>query len=177
MMSSRTSRVVEELAKFARATWFDLPLAVAKRMIGAGDEKNLTEAGWQSYDAWVRLANEATNELYANRLFGDLTGRSMESALRVRRVGNALASAFFGNLWPAVGLPTASEIQTLRDEVMAVREETRANMDTRHRQALEPRPFSSVPPASPEDGLHVVRNGGVAQAPRPTAEEKERVAA
>jgi hypothetical protein len=176
MMSSRASRVVEELAKFARAAWFELPLAAAKRVIGAGDEKNLTEAGWKTYDAWVRLANEATNELYANRLFGDLTGRSMESMLRVRRVGDALASAFFGNLWPAVGLPTASEIRALRDEVMALREETRANADTRHREARE-RPLSNLPPASAEDGLHVIRNGAAAPAPRPSAEEKERAAA
>jgi hypothetical protein len=176
-MSSRASRVVEELAKFARAAWFELPLAAAKRVIGAGDEKNLTEAGWKTYDAWVRLANEATNELYANRLFGDLTGRSMESMLRVRRVGDALASAFFGNLWPAVGLPTASEIRALRDEVMALREETRANADTRHREAREQRPLSNLPPVSGEDGLHVIRNGPTSQTPHAAAEDKERAAA
>lgn len=176
-MGSRQSRVAEELAKFARTAWFDLPLAAAKRMLGAGDEKNFTEAGWKAYDAWVRLANEATNELYSNRLFGDLTGRTMESALRLQQVGDALASAFFGNLWPAVGLPTASEIRTLRDEVMALREEARANVDTRHRQAQEQRPLSSARPALPEDGLHVVRNGATAQTLRAAGEEKERAAA
>jgi hypothetical protein len=97
--------------------------------------------------------------------------------LRVRRVGDALASAFFGNLWPAVGLPTASEIRTLHDEVMALREEVRANVDTRHKQAQEQRPSSSVPPALPEDGLHVVRNGATSQTLHAAGEEKERAAA
>jgi len=125
----------------------------------------------------VRLANEATNELYSNRLFGDLTGRAMEGALRLQRVGDALASAFFGNLWPAVGLPTASEIRSLRDEVMALRDETRANMDTRHKQAQEQRPLSSVRPALPDDGLHVVRSGAAAHTLHAAGEEKERAAA
>jgi hypothetical protein len=176
-MSSRRSRVAEELAKFARATWFDLPLAAAERMLGAGDEKNLTEAGWKAYDAWVRLANEATNELYTNRLFGDLAGRTMESALKAQQVGDALASAFFRSLWPAVGLPTASEIQTLRDDVLALREEGHVNADTRHKQAQGQRPLSNLHPASPVDGLHVVRNGASAQTLRAAVEAKERAGA
>jgi hypothetical protein len=175
-MSSRPSRVADELAKFARAAWLDLPLAAAKLVIGAGDEKNLTKAGWTTYDAWVRLANEATNELYANRFFGDLTGRTMESVLRVQQVSDAMASAFFGKLWNAVGLPTASEIRTLRDEVVALREEVCANVDASHEQAQEQRPFSSVPPALPDDGFNVVR-GGTSQTLRQAGEEKERAAA
>jgi hypothetical protein len=177
IMSSRQSRVAEELAKFARVAWFDLPLAAAKRMLGADDEKNLTEAAWKAYDAWVRLANEATNELYSSRLFGDLTGRTMESALRAQQVSDAVASAFFGNLWSAVGLPTAREIQALRDEMTLLREESRFDADTRRKPAQAEQSLSNAHPASPEDGLYVVRNGAVAQTLRPAEEEKERAAA
>jgi hypothetical protein len=47
----------------------------------------------------------------------------MESALRLRQIASALASAFFGNFWPSVGLPTHSELIAVRDELLALREE------------------------------------------------------
>ncbi len=42
------------------------------------------------------------------------------------RVVDAVASAIFGNLWPAIGLPTALDMQALRADVKALREELRA---------------------------------------------------
>jgi hypothetical protein len=124
----------------------------------------------------VRLANEATNELYANRLFGDMTGRTFESALRIQRAGDALASAFFGNLWPSVGLPTASQIQGLRDEVMALRQDMRANSDKRHIRAHDQSdPDGRV--ALQEEGLRMVRNGANAETMRTAREDKQRAAA
>jgi hypothetical protein len=121
-METEQSRIVEDLAKFYEAAWFDLPVAAAQRLLGLGDEENLSEVGWKAYDAWIRLGNTATNRFYANHAVGGFTGRAMETALKVRRVGDALAAAFFGNLWPAIGLPTAAEIHHLRDELIALRE-------------------------------------------------------
>ena len=45
--------------------------------------------------------------------------------MQVTRVVDAVASAIFGNLWPAIGLPTATDVQALRADVKALREELR----------------------------------------------------
>jgi hypothetical protein len=72
------------------------------------------------------LANETANQLYTNRAFGEVAGRAFETALGLRRLNNALAPAFFGTLWHALGLPTASNVEALHDEARALRQEHRA---------------------------------------------------
>src|ERR1700719_255974 len=106
-MGHKQSQVLEELTKFYQATCFNLPVAAAKRLFGAGDENILSEAGWKAYDAWIRFANEATNELFANRAVGEFTGGTMETMLRIQNFGESVTAAVFGNLWPAIGLPAA----------------------------------------------------------------------
>ena len=73
----------------------------------------------------VRLANDASNRMYANPTFGSIAGRGIQTGLQVTRVVDAVASAVFGNLWPAIGLPTATDVQALRADVKALREELR----------------------------------------------------
>jgi hypothetical protein len=108
-----------------RGALLDFRSAAVRRLF-AGDEQGFSEAGWKAYDSWVRLANETANQLYANRTFGEAAGRAFETALGLRRLNDALASAFFGTLWHALGLPTASSVEALHDEAMAVRQEHRA---------------------------------------------------
>ena len=122
-MSRKESQVVAELGKFVRAFWLELPIAAANRILGNGDEQALSKAGWKAYDAFISLSNEATNQAYQNQTVGGLTGRMMETALRAQQIGGSLSSAFFGNLWPAIGLPTAREISALRSEIAALHEE------------------------------------------------------
>jgi hypothetical protein len=124
-MSTKRSPIADDVVKLFEAAWIDLPVAAAKRLLEK-DEGAVREAGWKAYDAWVRLANDAANQVYGNPAFGTVAGRGIEAVLRVQRVGEAVASAIFGNLWPAIGLPTASELQALRDDVTALREELRA---------------------------------------------------
>jgi hypothetical protein len=83
----------DELTKFYEAPLLDLPAAAARRAF-AGDERGFSEAGWKAYDSWVRLANETANQLYANRTFGEAAGRVFETALGLRRLDDALVSAF-----------------------------------------------------------------------------------
>jgi hypothetical protein len=85
-MASTKSFLAQELSKFYQAAWLDLPAEAAKRLLGAGNEKELRKAGWKAYDAWISLANELTNLLYANRIVGQLTGRTTVSALHLGRV-------------------------------------------------------------------------------------------
>ena len=125
-MSGRKSFLAQEISKFFEAAWLDLPAEAGKILFGAGDETRLRKAGWKAYDAWISLANELTNAVYSDPIIGGATGRVMESALRLRQIGGAMTAAFFGNLWPSIGLSTHSEMVTVRDELLALREELAA---------------------------------------------------
>jgi hypothetical protein len=46
--------------------------------------------------------------------------------LRWQRFNTAVAGAFFNALWPAVGLPTGSEVAQVRADIRELREELRA---------------------------------------------------
>jgi hypothetical protein len=127
-MSIKQSEMTEDFGKLFQAAWVELPTAAVKRLF-AGDDKDaqgaVSEAGWKAYDAWIRLANDASNRMYANPTFGAMAGRGIQAGLQVTRVVDAVASAIFGNLWPAIGLPTATDVQALRADVKALREELR----------------------------------------------------
>lgn len=127
-MSIKQSEMTEDFGKLFQAAWVELPTAAVKRLF-AGDDKAaqgaVSEAGWKAYDAWVRLTNDASNRMYANPTFGAMAGRGIQAGLQVTRVVDAVASAIFGNLWPAIGLPTATDVQALRADVKALREELR----------------------------------------------------
>jgi hypothetical protein len=125
-MSSKKSETGNDFGKLFEAAWVDLPAAAAKRLFSSDGEGALREAGWKAYDAWISLANDASNRMYANPTFGSIAGRGIQTGLQVTRVVDAVASAIFGNLWPAIGLPTATDMQGLRADVKALREELRA---------------------------------------------------
>ena len=122
-MKQDLTTVIDFALKFIEAGCVELPGAMIKRLTAAGAEQDAHEAGWKAYDAWVRLANEAVNTLYADRAFGDTMARAFETNLGFGRIAETFASTFFGNLWPAIGLPTAREIHALRGELTALREE------------------------------------------------------
>jgi hypothetical protein len=103
-----------------KATLFDFPLAGTKWGLGIGQEKEVAEAMWKGYDAWVRLATASIDDLYRNSLSGDLMARSLDRGLHWRRLNQAAAGAFFAALWPAVGLPTAAAVQALQEEIAAL---------------------------------------------------------
>jgi hypothetical protein len=114
---------MEDLVTVYKALLLDLPLTSVKWGLGLGKEKEVTEAAWRGYDAAVRLATAAVDNLYRTPLFGEAVARSLDSMLRWQRLSNALVGTWFAGLWPAVGLPTAAAVQGLRAEVQALREE------------------------------------------------------
>jgi hypothetical protein len=125
-MAGTKSILAQELTKFFEAAWLDLPAEAGKILLGTGNEEEVRKAGWKAYDAWISLANEFTNAAYSNPIIGRVTGQVMESALRLRQIGGAIADASFSNLWPSIGLPTRSEMTAVRDELLALREELAA---------------------------------------------------
>jgi len=169
-MKKYESQVVREWGKFVQAFWLDLPKAAFGRLLGDKNEAAVNEAGWNAYDAFVGLANEATNLLYANPMIGAVTGQGIERALQAQRVTGAAASAFFGNLWPALGLPTADEVASLRSEVAALH----ADLSEAVAVSAEARPAAAVSSPSAGERLSLIRNG---YAKRGEREERENAAA
>ena len=175
-MNAKKSRLAEELTRFCEALWIELPFAASMRLAGQGDENGVREAGWKAYDAWIRLANEATNRVYANPVVGSISGRLIETALQAQRAGDALASAVFGNLWPALGIPTAAEIHALHEEVAGLRDEMRASTLARdERHAMRPQPVQRA--MSADEGLHLIWKRGESDGSRPAKGVKQDAAA
>ncbi len=116
--------VWDEVLKLAQALMPEPPSATLKRAV-ASVERELAEIGWKAYDSVVGLATSATDRLYTSPAAGQVIGRSIDIVLRWQRFNNSLAGAFFSALWPSVGLPTAVEIEGVRADIRALREEMR----------------------------------------------------
>ena len=104
------------------ALWVDLPFAGLRIGLGMSDEKEATKAAWKSYDATVKLASATTDEMYRNPLVGEMTASTLDGMLRWQKASSALTGAFFTGMWKAMSLPTAGEVQALREEVRSLAE-------------------------------------------------------
>lgn len=155
-----SAKFFEEFGKFTEAM-MELPFAATRHLVGAAVEDEVQAVGWKAYDAWVRLANQATEDMYGSQAFGTAVGTSMEQALKWQRVGSAMAGAFFGALWPAIGLPTAAELNDLRAEVRALRDEVaESRLEAEEARATT---RAHVRPAEQPvyDALAAMRNGWI----------------
>ena len=83
-----------------------------------------TEAAWKSYDATAKLASSTIDDLYRNPLVGEMTATTLDTMLRWQRANTAMTGAFFTGMWKAMGLPTAGEMQALREEVRSLAEKS-----------------------------------------------------
>jgi hypothetical protein len=61
---------MEDVAIVYRTLVWDLPLALAQYGRGNGGEREAVETAWKAYDAAMRLATTATDDLYRTPLFG-----------------------------------------------------------------------------------------------------------
>jgi len=104
------------------ALYVELPFAGLRMGLGMSEEKEATEAAWKSYDATVKLTSTAIDDMYRNPSMGEMTASTLDSLLRWQRANTALTGAFFTGMWKAMSLPTAGEIQTLREEVRTLAE-------------------------------------------------------
>jgi hypothetical protein len=126
-MNSKESKVINDIATFFEAALIELPTAAARRLLtDEKDDQALYAAGWKAYDAFVRIANESANQLYANPAFGQMAAQTLEIGLQARRASDALTSGIFRDLLPVVGLPAAKDIERLNRSVEGLREEVHA---------------------------------------------------
>jgi len=113
------------LLALAEVAIIDLPAAVTLRAFKSETDNELYKAGWKAYEAVTGVVSDLTNRAYANRSIARVGARMLENGLKTQRVIDAFTGAFFSALWPSVGLPMASDIEALRRDVKALREEIR----------------------------------------------------
>src|SRR5260370_11157484 len=119
----------DEMLKLAQCLMPEPPTSKVKRMVAnitdKGIDRQLHELGWKAYDTVIGAANSATNTVFTSPTVGNVLGGAIDIILRYQRFNAAVAGAFFTALWPAVGLPSATEVESIRGEVRAMREELR----------------------------------------------------
>jgi len=120
-MAQKNSQLADAVTNLAEATLIDLPLLAMGRLFDRTFSDELRKARWKAYDAGVAVTTELTNRLYTNRRVGRVSSRVLDTSLKVQRLADAASGAFFAALWPMVGLPTASEMRQLTDQVFAAR--------------------------------------------------------
>jgi hypothetical protein len=119
----------DEMLKLAQCLMPEPPTSKVKRMVAnitdKGIDRQLHELGWKAYDTVIGAATSATNTVFTSPTVGNVIGGAIDIMLRYQRFNAAVAGAFFTALWPAVGLPSATEVESIRGEVRAMREELR----------------------------------------------------
>lgn len=116
-----------------RAWLVDLPLAGMRWSLGFGSEQETAEAAWNGYDASMRLAKNAIDELYRNPVFAEWAASTLEGSLdgllRWQQAGNALTRTLLAGLVQAAELPTRRDVAALRAEVATLRAQLRGLTD------------------------------------------------
>jgi uncharacterized protein YbjT (DUF2867 family) len=117
----------DEMLKLAQCLMPVPPTAKVKRLIDrSAVEAKLSEVAWKTYDSIVGLAAQTTNRVLSNQGVGNVLGTSLDLMLRWQRFNSAVAGAMFSAVWPAVGLPTGSEVAAVRADIRGLREDLRA---------------------------------------------------
>jgi len=117
----------DEMLKLAQCLMPVPPTAKVKRLIDSSAvEAKLSEVAWKAYDSAVGLATQTTNQVLSNQRVGQVLGTSLDLMLRWQRFNSAVAGALFAAVWPAVGLPTGSEVAAVRADILGLRKELRA---------------------------------------------------
>jgi len=119
----------DEMLKLAQTLMPEPPTAKLKRMVAQiadkGIDRQLHEIGWKAYDTVVGAANNVTNRAFTSPAIGQVLGGAIEAMLRWQRFNAAVSGVFFAALWPAVGLPSATEVEAMRSDLRSMREELR----------------------------------------------------
>jgi hypothetical protein len=165
-MLKRTTRPSDDFLTLTKTVCVDLPLAGMQWSWGNDMEETVTKTAWTGYDAGIRLAAAAIDNLYRLPLTAAMLRSVAPALLRWQRASNAVTGAMFAGLWRVVGLPTTVETRALREaltrlaaDLRGQRQENDAllNVTTRIAQTLE----TETPSAPPS-----VFNGFVLDEPR-----------
>jgi hypothetical protein len=141
MEGKNFSQETQDLLTIYQSLFFDLPTAGLRWSFGNGEEKDAAQAAWKAYDAGVRLATTAVDTLYRTAFFSNTVSAAVNQTLRWGQVGNAISGVFLGSLWRTLGLPTATEVQSLAEQIRTL--ETRVGDRLPHENQIAFPPLSS----------------------------------
>jgi len=178
-MNGKESKVIQDIVSFFEAAFIELPTAATERWLAEEkDDQALYAAGWKAYDAFVRIANESANQLYANPAFGQMAAQALEIGLQARRASDALVSGIFRELLPAAGLPAAKDIERLNRSVEGLREEVQALREAQeNRDAIDDRYAAARSAEGQKASSQIIWNGMKrSETPRQQRREKKSVA-
>jgi hypothetical protein len=119
-MATTTQSGMADVMTIWTSTFLDVPLANAQWSWGMGQARDVQGAVWKGYDAWVRVANAAIENVYTNPLFGDVVATALDRTLRWQHWSQTIASTVAASVVPAIGLPTAAMLDSLQEDVHAL---------------------------------------------------------
>ncbi len=145
-MANKAEQPMDDLFTLTKSVFIEFPSAGIRWGWGVGTEEDMTETAWKGYDAGVRLAANALDNLYRSPLYNTVLRSAAPMFLRWQQVSKAMIGAAGAGLWQAVGLPTRTEMRALHDAVLHLGTELRTqrqenealiSLATRIVQALE----------------------------------------
>jgi hypothetical protein len=137
-MNQLKSHLTDSIRTLAEAALIELPAAIALRIFKVEEHQGLEEAGWRAYQAANEVVTNLSDRVYGNRKVISAGVSMIERARKTQDVADAYVGAFLAVLWPSLGLPTADDIETLRRDVKALREEVRTAAFAPEAIAAEP---------------------------------------
>jgi len=109
-LNSNDSSFSDEILTLAQCLMPEPPTAKVKRVIAESwIDRQVHEIACTAYDTVVGATNDVTNRLFTSPAVGNVLGDAIDIVLRWQRFNAVVAGAFFNALWPAVGLPAATE--------------------------------------------------------------------
>ena len=154
-MTKTPRQQMDDFFILTRSVFVDLPLTGIQWQWGVAKKEAVTETAWKGYDAGVRLATAAIDNLYRFPLTVEVLNRAAPTLLRWQRINNAVTGAVFTGLWQTIGLPTTAETRALREAVARLAADVRlqrqenevlTGLTTRLVQAMEADP-PMMPPS------------------------------
>ena len=141
-MNNSTTHIIDDQLRWAKTLTVDLPLAMTRWAVGMGTEEMATTTAWHGYDASVRVLTSAVDALYRAPITAVVFGRTVDAALRLQRLSNAVTGMVFAGFRRAATLPTTIASQ----EFNATTPQLAA--DIRKQQELQVVPQQRSVPAS-----------------------------
>src|ERR1035437_7102347 len=109
-LNSKDSSFPDEILTLAQWLMPEPPPAKVKRVIAESwIDRQVHEIAWTAYDTVVGATNDVTNRLFTSPAVGNVLGDAIDVGRRWQRFNAVVAGAFFASLWPAAGLPAATE--------------------------------------------------------------------
>lgn len=120
-MAATATHGMADVMTMWTATFLEVPAVTTQWSVGMSQQHQVEAALWKGYDAWVRVAKTAVNEVYKTPLFAEFATTALERTLRWQQWQHTIASAVAASVTPLTGLPTAATVDAMQEELHSLR--------------------------------------------------------